>query len=80
MNKQRFPGYSAKSMINFLNDELAFIKIKHIAFLIWCLFYIGVSLIYNIVLVSSVQQSDSVIHISIIFQVIFPYKFLQNID
>jgi hypothetical protein len=37
-------------------------------------------LIYNIVLVSSVQQSDSVIHTSIIFQVIFPYKFLQNTD
>ena len=62
------------------NDELDFIKIKHIAFLIWCLFYIGVSLIYNIVFVSSVQQSDSVIHTSIIFQVIFPYKFLQNTD
>ena len=54
LNKQRFPSYSAKSMINFLNDELAFIKIKHIAFPIWCLFYIGVSLIYNIVLVSSI--------------------------
>ena len=31
------------------------------------LFYIEVELIYNFVLVSAVQQSDSVIHISIFF-------------
>ena len=38
-------------------------------FLFWChfifkfLFYIGVQSIYNVVLVSAVEQSDSVIHI-----------------
>ena len=38
------------------------------------LFYIGVWLIYNVVLVSSVQQSDSVIHThtAILFQNLFP--------
>ena len=33
----------------------------------------------NVVLVSGVQQSDSVIHIYL-FQVIFPYRLLQNIE
>ena len=38
-------------------------------------------MIYNVVLVSSVQQSDSVIYIfiSIVFQGLFPYGLLQNI-
>ena len=42
-------------------------------------FYIGIYLIYNVVLVSGVQQSDLVIHIhiSIIFQIIFPYQSLE---
>ena len=44
------------------------------------LFYTGVQLIYNVVLVSSVQQSDSVIHISILFQILFPRGLLQSIE
>ena len=46
------------------------------------LFYIGVMLIYNIVLVSGVQQGDSVmhIHISLLFCNLFPYRLLQNIE
>ena len=45
------------------------------------LFYIGVELVNTVVLVSGVQQSDSVIHIhiSILFQIIFPYRLLQSI-
>ena len=41
--------------------------------------YIGIQLIYN-VLVSGVQQSDSVMHIqiSIIFQILFPYRVSQT--
>ena len=40
-----------------------------------------VELINNIVLVSGVQQSDSVlhIHVSIPFQILFPIRLLQNI-
>ena len=37
-------------------------------------------LIYNVVLVSDVQQSDSVLHVYILFQIHFPYRFLQNIE
>ena len=45
-------------------------------------FYIGVQLIYNVVLVSAVQQSDSVIHIhiSILFQIPFPFSLLQSTE
>ena len=40
------------------------------------LFYMGVELIYNIVLVSGVQHGDSLIHIyvSILFQILFPHR------
>ena len=40
------------------------------------LIFIGVQLIYNVVLVSGVQQNDSVkhIHISTLFQILFPYR------
>ena len=46
------------------------------------LFYIGVYFIYNFLLASGVQQSDSVIHIhiSILFQSIFPFRLLQNVE
>ena len=46
------------------------------------LFYIGVYLINNDVLVTGIQQSDSVIpiQVSILFQILFPFKLLQNIE
>ena len=39
-------------------------------------------MINNVVLVSGVQQSDSVIHIhvSILFQILFPFRLLENIE
>ena len=39
-------------------------------------------MINNVVLVSGVQHSDSVIHInvSILFQILFPFRLLQNIE
>ena len=39
-------------------------------------------MINNVVLVSDVEQSDSVIHIavSILFQILFPFRLLQNIE
>ena len=42
---------------------------------------IEVELIYNTVLVSGVQHSDSVIHIhvSILFQILSPFRLLKNI-
>ena len=43
--------------------------------------FIGVELTYNAVLVSCIQQSESVIHIHvfILFQIFVPYRLLQNI-
>ena len=45
------------------------------------LFYIGVQLIYNVVLVSDVQQSDPFIriHVSLLFWVLFSIRLFQNI-
>ena len=39
-------------------------------------------MINNVVLVSGAQQSDSVIHIpvSILFQILFPFRLLGNIE
>ena len=39
-------------------------------------------MINSVVLVSGVQQSESVIHInvSVLFQILFPFMFLQNIE
>ena len=44
----------------------------------YCPFF-EVQLIYNIVLVLSVQQSDSAIYMYIFFQVIFHYRLFQYI-
>ena len=60
----------------------------HIYVLVYCigdfsfLFYNGMQLIYKVVLVSGVQQSDSVIytHISLLFKILFPFRLLQNIE
>ena len=54
---------------------------EHPYFLFYFIF-IGVQLIYNVVLVSGVQQSESVIHIHIstLFQILFPYRSLQRIE
>ena len=45
-------------------------------FILFCLFF-KVELIYNVVLVSGVQQSDSV---KILFQILFHYSLLQDIE
>ena len=46
------------------------------------IFYIGVWLINSVLLVSGVQQSDSIIHVhvSILFQILFPFRLLHNIE
>ena len=45
-------------------------------------FFIEVKLIYNTVLVSDIQQGDSIMHtyIAVLCQIIFLYRLLQNID
>ena len=39
-------------------------------------------MIYNVVLVSAIQQSESVTHIDIsaLFKILFPYRSLQSIE
>ena len=43
--------------------------------------FIEVQLIYKVVIISTVQQNDSVIHVhtSILFQILFPHRLSQNI-
>ena len=50
--------------------------------ILFCLMFMIVQLIYNAVLVSAVQQSDSVIyiHIPTLFKIIFPYRPFQSIE
>ena len=54
---------------------------------LFILIFIGVQLIYNVVLVSGVQQSDSVMYIKCMyiyvyigFQILFHYKLLQDTE
>ena len=42
--------------------------------------FVRVEMIYNAVLVSGVQQSDSVIEISILSKILFSYRLSQNIE
>ena len=42
------------------------------------LIFIGVGLIYNVLLVSAVQQSESVIHISTLFKNYFPIQVITE--
>ena len=43
-------------------------------------FLTEIQLIYNAVLISGVQQSGSIIHIYILFQILFPYRLLKDIE
>ena len=42
----------------------------------------GEQLVNNVVLASGIQESDLVIHthVSILFQILFPFRLLQNIE
>ena len=48
----------------------------------FCLYYMEVELIYNVVLLSGIQTNKSVIHIqiSIPFQIPFPHRLLWSIE
>ena len=37
-------------------------------------------MVYNVVLFSGVQPSDSVIPIALLFQILFHYRLIQNIE
>ena len=72
-----------------ISARIAFWKIPRSAicmliffYILKTLFYIGVWLITNIMLLSGIQQSDSVIyiHVFILFQTPFSFRLLQNIE
>ena len=50
-------------------------------FFICFIFYVEVKLIYNVVIISAIQKSDSVVHVhaSVLFQILFPHGLSQNI-
>ena len=59
-----------------------YLSLRTSSFIYFLKICIGVQLIYNVVLVSGVQQSESVIyiHISTLFQILFPYRPLQSTE
>ena len=56
--------------------------LAHVKFKMYVLFLkkIEVQLAYNVVLLSAVQQSDSVIHIYILFYILFHYGLSQDVE
>ena len=69
--------------ISYLDHKLDKPSHFHVSFGTWggfiCLYFIEVYLIYNVVLVSAVQQSDSVIYLYI-FSYAFCYGFSQDTE
>ena len=63
-----------KPVILFFEGEALFIYSHSL------LFYIAVWLIYNVVLVWGMQQSDSILHISVLSQIFFLYKLLKDVE
>ena len=63
-----------------MNHHLLVFKLFFFFFSIFYLNFIEVRLIYKVVIMSAVQQSDSVVHIhtSILFQILFPHRLSHN--
>ena len=63
-------------------SQVSLEKIPTLNSFFFFLIFIGVQLIYNVVLLLGVQQSESVIHIHIstLFQILFPYRPLQSTE
>ena len=73
-----------------MGSDYPLLKFWKIIFLFSCLkmylltyflSFIEVELIYNVVIISAVQESDSVIHVhtSILFQILFTHRLSQNV-
>ena len=73
-----FQGRKCSDQSNFLTSKLVYQPLIFFFFS----FYVGEQLVNNVVLASGIQESDSVIHthISILFQILFPFRLLQNIE
>ena len=79
-----FQGRKCSDQSNFLTFKLVYQPL-----IFFFSFYMGEELINNVVLASGIQESDSVIqesdsviytHVSILFQILFPFRLLQNIE
>ena len=58
--------------------EREYDTVKPFFFILFFEIFMGIQLIYNVLLVLGIQQSESVIHISTLLQVIFPYRLCHS--
>ena len=72
-----FQGRECSDQSNFLTSKLVYQPL-----ILFFSFYMGEQLVNNVVLASGIQESDLVIHthVSILFQILFPFRLLQNIE
>ena len=79
--KQEKKFYPVVIRVNILMHFKDFFLCLFLFFILFYLFiFIDVQLIYKVELVSCVQQSDSVIHIYILFHILFYYGLLQDVE
>ena len=74
-------GHSCSSnLIPGLGTSICCGRAPNFFYMLFSQSFIEVYLIYNVVMISAVQQSDSVIHgrTSILFQILFPHRWSQN--
>ena len=73
-----FPFKQVVSHFSFaLNPENS---IANLSYYVCKHFFIRVQLICNVVLVTGVEQSESIIHISPLFLILSPFRLLLNIE
>ena len=75
------PSSWTSSLQNCEREICAVYKLPSLWYFLKFLFYIGVQLtFYNVTSVSGAHLSDPIIHISILVQILFPYRLLQNTE
>ena len=84
-SNKRCSPHSTRQHTSGRSDAVNFLLPKGMSLLfLFFLIFIGVQWIYNMVLVSAIQQSESVLYIYIhlfpLFQIHFPYRSLQSIQ
>ena len=62
-------------LCEYVFKPLCFVLLKIFNIFILC----GVELISNTVLISGVRQNDTVVHVCVLFQVLFPFRMLHNL-
>ena len=75
------PSSWTSSLQNCEKEICVVYKLPSLWYFLRFLFYIGVQLtFYSVTLVSGAQLSDPIIHISILVQILSPYRLLQNTE